>query len=156
MPIEIERKFLVLSESYKSDSFRQTTIVQGYLSNSDKSTIRVRVCGQTAYLTIKGKSNKSGLSRYEWEKEISVAEAQELLPLCFGSLIEKVRYEIKVGGKLFEVDEFLGENIGLTVAEIELDNEDEVFEKPTWLGEEVSGDKRYYNVYLIDNPYKNW
>jgi adenylate cyclase len=156
MPQEIERKFLVVSNSYKTQSYRQTHIIQGYLSNSDKSTVRIRICDDKAFLTIKGKSNSSGTSRYEWEKEIAIAEAEELLLLCNDIVIEKDRYEVTTGDHMYEVDEFLGDNIGLVVAEIELKNESESFFKPDWLGKEVTGDKRFYNVYLSKKPYKNW
>ncbi len=151
--IEIERKFLVKGEykSYASASYR---IAQGYLSSSPSCTVRVRIKGDKGYITIKGKSNDSGLSRYEWEKEIPANEAEELLKLCQSSIVDKIRYEVPFAGHTFEVDEFLGENTGLVVAEIELATEDEHFEKPEWLGEEVTGNKRYYNSYLSKHPYK--
>ena len=154
--VEIERKFLVISDVFKSDVLRQNHIAQGYLSSVPERAVRVRIKGEKGYLTIKGKTNESGLSRFEWEKEIPVAEAKELLQLCEKGVIEKIRYEIQVGQHVFEVDEFYGENEGLIMAEVELQSESEIFEKPIWLGEEVTNDSRYYNSYLSKNPFKNW
>lgn len=154
--IEIERKFLVASNAFKSDALRQNQIAQGYLSTHTERTVRVRIKGEKGYLTIKGESNETGLSRFEWEKEISVEEAKQLLLLCEKGVIEKIRYEIQVGEHLFEVDEFLGENKGLVIAEVELQSESEIFEKPSWLGIEVTQDHRYYNSYLSQNPFTNW
>ncbi len=155
MPQEIERKFLVKGE-YKSLSFRNSKIVQGFLSSVPERIVRVRIDGDKGYLTIKGISNKSGLSRYEWQKEISVDEADELLNLCEPGVIEKTRYIIKSGSHFYEVDEFSGSNRGLVIAEIELSSEDECFEKPEWLGQEVTGDMRYYNSQLVKNPFEKW
>jgi adenylate cyclase len=154
--IEIERKFLVTSEAFKTEAFTQNRIAQGYLSSVPDRTVRVRIKGNKGFLTIKGNSNESGLSRFEWEKEIPVDEAQELLKLCEKGVIDKTRYEVKIGRHIFEVDEFYGENEGLIMAEIELKSETETFEKPDWLGEEVTNDNRYYNSYLSQNPYKSW
>ena len=154
--IEIERKFLVVSEAFKSDALRQNQIAQGYLSTHTERTVRVRIKGEKGYLTIKGESNETGLSRFEWEKEILVAEAKQLLELCEKGVIEKIRYEIQVDEHLFEVDEFLGENKGLVIAEVELQSESEIFEKPSWLGIEVTQDHRYYNSYLSQNPFTSW
>ncbi|MFV8335711.1 CYTH domain-containing protein [Flavobacterium sp. RSP29] len=154
--IEIERKFLVLNDSFKAEAFAQNPIAQGYLSSVPERTVRVRIKGDKGYLTIKGMSNDSGLSRFEWEKEIPVVEAKELLLLCEKGVIDKTRFEIKRGNHIFEVDEFYGENEGLIVAEIELDSEMETFEKPLWLGDEVTNINRYYNAYLSTNPYKKW
>lgn len=154
--IEIERKFLVASNAFKSDALRKNNIAQGYLSAHTERTVRVRIKGEKGYLTIKGKSNETGLSRFEWEKEISVEEAKQLLLLCEKGVIEKIRYEIQVGEHLFEVDEFLGENKGLVIAEVELQSESEIFEKPSWLGIEVTQDHRYYNSYLSQNPFTSW
>ena len=154
--IEIERKFLVASNAFKSDALRKNNIAQGYLSAHTERTVRVRIKGEKGYLTIKGKSNETGLSRFEWEKEILVAEAKQLLELCEKGVIEKIRYEIQVGEHLFEVDEFLGENKGLVIAEVELQSESEIFEKPSWLGIEVTQDHRYYNSYLSQNPFTSW
>jgi adenylate cyclase len=154
--IEIERKFLVSSDAFKNDALRKNHIAQGYLNSAPERTVRVRIKGDTGYLTIKGKSNETGLSRFEWEKEITVTEAQELLALCEKGVIEKSRYEIPLGHHLFEVDEFHGENEGLIIAEVELQSENEIFEKPIWLGKEVSHDERYYNSYLSQHPFTSW
>lgn len=154
--IEIERKFLVTSTAFLDDYTRCNRIVQGYLSSSSERTVRVRIKGEQGFLTIKGKSNESGLSRYEWEKEIPIEEAEQLLLLCEKGVIDKTRYEVIVGTHLFEVDVFVGDNDGLIIAEVELNSEDETFEKPNWLGEEVTNDIRYYNSYLSKKPYKNW
>ena len=145
MPQEIERKFLVRGDfkAYACQSFR---IVQGYLSSVPERTVRIRVKGEQGYLTVKGKSDVHGVTRYEWEKEIAREDAEELLKLCEPGVVDKIRYLVKVGGHIFEVDEFLGENKGLLLAEVELKQEDELFEKPEWLGEEVTGDLRYYNA----------
>ncbi|GHA36384.1 hypothetical protein GCM10007103_17390 [Salinimicrobium marinum] len=154
--IETERKFLVTSEAFKAEAIRQQKIVQGYLNSAPERTVRVRIKGDRAFLTIKGKSNDSGLSRYEWEKEISVEEAEALLKLCEPGMVEKVRYEVNSGNHIFEVDEFFGANKGLLLAEVELTSEEEEYEKPSWLGKEVSGAKRYYNSYLVNQPYQTW
>lgn len=155
MAQEIERKFLVKGE-FKSEAFKATRITQGYLSSVPERTVRVRVKGDKGFITIKGIGNESGASRFEWEKEIPVAEVQDLLKLCEPGIIDKTRYLVKAGEFTFEVDEFYGENEGLTVAEVELPDENTAFERPEWLGEEVTGDKRYYNSMLMKNPYKNW
>jgi len=154
--IETERKFLVLNDSYKQQAYTQKRIAQGYLSSVPDRTVRVRTKGDRGFLTIKGKSNESGTSRMEWEKEISVADAEQLLALCEKGAIDKIRHEVKVGSHVYEVDEFFGDNAGLTVAEIELADENEDFIKPEWLGEEVTGTERYYNAYLSRNPYNTW
>ncbi|AOZ99281.1 CYTH domain-containing protein [Flavobacterium commune] len=154
--LEIERKFLVTSDSYKKEAFSKKRIIQGYLSSNPERTVRVRIKENKAYLTIKGSSSASGMSRFEWEKEIAVDEAKNLLLLCEKGVIDKTRFEVKVGHHTYEVDEFYGENEGLEMAEIELKSETEDFEKPNWLGEEVTNDKRYYNSYLSKNPYQNW
>ncbi|CAN1495652.1 CYTH-like_CthTTM-like_1 domain containing protein [Flavobacteriaceae bacterium] len=154
--VEIERKFLVSSNAFKDETFTQNRIKQGYLSAVPERTVRVRIKGKKGYLTIKGISNESGLSRFEWEKEIPVDEAEKLLLLCEAGVIDKTRFEIKTGNHIFEVDEFYGENEGLVMAEIELKSESETFEKPIWLGQEVTNDKRYYNSYLSNNPFKKW
>jgi adenylate cyclase len=155
MAQEIERKFLVEGD-FKSFSTKQTRIIQGYLSSVPERTVRVRVKGDKGYITIKGIGNKSGVSRYEWEKEIPVTEAQELMKICEPGVIDKTRYQVEVGKHVFEVDEFYGENEGLIVAEIELSSEKEKFEKPGWLGEEVTGDVRYFNSMLMKMPYSKW
>jgi len=154
--IEIERKFLVTSETFKAEAHKQTRIIQGFLNTNPERTVRVRLKGDCGYLTVKGKSNASGLSRFEWEKEITTADAEALLNICESGIIDKTRYEATVGKHLFEIDVFHQENDGLIVAEVELQQEQEVFEKPSWLGEEVTGDKRYYNSQLTKRPFKDW
>lgn len=154
--IEIERKFLVKNDSFKSVAFTQNHIAQGYLSSVPERTVRVRIKGEKGFLTIKGASNDAGLSRFEWEKEISIDEAKKLLLLCEQGVIDKTRFEVKCGNHTFEVDEFYGANEGLIVAEIELVSETDVFKKPDWIGKEVTGDKRYYNAYLSKNPFRKW
>jgi len=154
--LEIERKFLVSSEKFREEAFAQNRISQGYLSSVPGRTVRVRIKGNKGFLTIKGATNESGLSRFEWEKEIPVDEASALLQLCEKGVIDKTRFEVKMGNHIFEVDEFYGENEGLIVAEIELKSETESFEKPNWLSKEVTNDVRYYNSYLSKNPYKKW
>ena len=154
--IEIERKFLVQSEEFKAISFAKNEISQGYLNSNPERTVRVRIKGNQGYLTIKGKGNETGMSRLEWEMEIPVDEAKMLLNLCESGVISKMRYEVKFGNHVYEVDEFFGENEGLVLAEIELKSEDETFEKPDWLGEEVTNNEKYYNSYLSKNPFKNW
>ncbi len=153
---EIERKFLVCNLQFKVQAFKQTRIIQGFLNTHQERTVRVRITGNQGFLTIKGKSNQSGTSRFEWEKQIDLAEAELLLKLCEIGVIEKIRYEVKSHQHIFEVDEFFGDNQGLIVAEVELQDENEVFEKPDWLGEEVTGHIKYYNSKLSQNPYKNW
>ncbi|MBP6182708.1 CYTH domain-containing protein [Flavobacterium sp.] len=154
--IEIERKFLVKDDSFKTAAFTQNHIAQGYLSSVPERTVRVRIKGEKGFLTIKGISNESGLSRFEWEKEIPVEEGEKLLLLCEKGVIDKTRFEVKSGNHVYEIDVFYGDNEGLIIAEIELNSETEIFEKPSWLGEEVTNEKRYYNSYLSNNPYKNW
>ena len=154
--IEIERKFLVLSDAYKAEVANKNQISQGYLNSNPERTVRVRIKGESGFLTIKGKGNASGTTRLEWETELPLIEAKPLLALCEEGIIEKVRHEIKVGNHVFEVDEFSGENLGLTIAEIELHAENETFSKPDWLGKEVTGDQRYYNAYLSQHPYNTW
>ena len=147
---------MVLNDSFKAAAFTQNHIAQGYLSSVPERTVRVRIKGEKGYLTIKGLTNETGMSRFEWEQEIPVDEAKKLLLLCEKGVIDKTRFEVNVGNHIFEVDEFHGENQGLIIAEIELDSETETFEKPNWLGAEVTNDKRYYNSYLSNHPYKNW
>ena len=154
--IEIERKFLLNSSAYKSAAFRKLKIRQGYLNSNPERSVRIRVQDEQGFITIKGKSNKSVIARFEWEKKIPLEEATILLELCEPSLIENTRYLVKFEGHLFEVDEFFGENEGLLLAEIELKSEDEIFSKPDWLGREVTGDKRYYNSYLSKTPFLKW
>ena len=154
--LEIERKFLVKSDAYKQEANHQTRIVQGFLNTHPERTVRVRIKGDKAFLTVKGMSNASGTTRFEWEKEIAVPEAINLIDLCEDVILEKIRYNVPCGGHVFEVDEFLGENKGLVVAEIELKHEDEPYEKPIWLSKEVTGEVQYYNSQLSKNPFKAW
>jgi CYTH domain-containing protein len=153
---EIERKFLVNSLKFKKEAASSFQIAQGFLNTHAERTVRVRIKGKQGFLTIKGKSNESGTSRFEWEKEISVVEAKELLNLCEKGIIEKIRYNIPYGNHIFEVDEFFGENEGLIVAEVELQDENETFQKPDWLSKEVTGQTPYYNSQLSKKPYKTW
>lgn len=155
MAQEIERKFLVTGD-FRNENGKATRIIQGYLSSVPERTVRIRIRGAKGYMTIKGPGNATGLMRYEWEKEIPVAEAEELLTICEPGVIDKTRYEIIKGNHVFEVDEFYGENTGLILAEIELSSEDEEFERPQWLGDEVTGDSRYFNSELIKNPFRKW
>ena len=155
MALEIERKFLVNGD-YKSNAKKETRIIQGYLSSVPERTVRVRIKGDKGFITIKGIGSASGASRYEWEKEIPVSEVKELLELCEPGAIDKTRYLVDAGKHTFEIDEFYGDNEGLTVAEVELSDENEDFIKPGWLGEEVTGDAKYFNSMLMKNPYKNW
>jgi CYTH domain-containing protein len=155
MAQEIERKFLVSGE-YKQMVTEHIRMTQGYISSAHGRTVRVRIAGDKAYLTIKGASNESGTSRYEWEKSIDPAEARELMALCEPGIIDKIRHIVPYGNHRFEVDEFLGDNDGLVVAEVELTAEDENIDRPPFLGEEVTGDRRYYNSSLSKRPYKEW
>jgi adenylate cyclase len=154
--IEIERKYLVNSLVFIDESFANYEIVQGYLNSNPERTVRIRLKGKKGFITIKGISNKSGTSRLEWEKEIAIEEVKLLLPLCEKGVIEKTRYEVKSGKQIIEIDVFHGDNEGLIIAEIELETETYKIEKPSWLGNEITGDKRYYNSYLSLNPFKNW
>lgn len=155
MPREIERKFLVTGE-YKSQAFAHSRIVQGYICSARGRTVRVRLRDGRGYLTIKGASDAAGMSRYEWEKEISREEAEELMKLCEEGVIDKTRYLVRSGSHVFEVDEFYGDNEGLVMAEVELASEDEPFDRPAFIGREVTGDVRYYNSQLMKHPYKSW
>jgi len=154
--IEIEHKFLVKSDAYKEEAFQETKIIQGFLNTHKDRTVRVRLKGDLGFITVKGLSSKNGLSRFEWEKEITKDDALELLNLCEPGVIDKIRYEIKAGNHIFEVDEFFGDNAGLIIAEVELEHENETFEIPKWLGEEVTGQIKYYNSQLSRQPYKTW
>lgn len=145
-----------MNGDFKSDAFKATRITQGYLSSVPERTVRVRVKGDKGFITIKGIGNASGASRFEWEKEIPVEDVKALLEICEPGVIDKTRYLVKAGEHTYEVDEFYGDNEGLTVAEVELSDENEAFDKPSWLGEEVTGDAKYYNSMLMKNPYKNW
>jgi CYTH domain-containing protein len=155
MGYEIERKFLV-EGNYKADAFKSMFIKQGYLSQSETSVIRVRIKDEKAYVTIKSAAIDGELKRHEWEYEIPVKDAEEMLQLCEDALIEKKRYLVQVGSHIFEVDEFYGKNEGLCIAEVELESEDETYAKPDWLGLEVTGNVRYYNSFLSLHPYTEW
>ncbi|AOW21137.1 CYTH domain-containing protein [Urechidicola croceus] len=156
MAVEIERKFLLKNDSFKSESFKTSYIKQGFLNSNKNRVVRVRLIDKSGYLTVKGISNEEGLTRFEWEKKISKKDAESLLKLCEKGVIEKYRHFIKKGKHTFEVDEFLGDNIGLVIAEIELSEENEDFDKPKWLGKEVTGIIKYYNSELSKNSFKNW
>lgn len=153
---EIERKFLVTSTAYRQQAIAKNTIAQGYLNSDPTRTVRIRIKGEIGFLTIKGKSNASMTTRFEWETELSLAEARPMLAMCEPGKIEKTRYEVRCGRHIFEIDEFSGENEGLIVAEVELSEENEVFQRPDWLGIEVTSDSRYYNASLSKNPYNHW
>lgn len=155
--LEIERKFLVTGP-FKDKAYDATRIQQGYIASGRGRTVRVRVRGDKGYLTIKGPSNLAGLARFEWEKEISVSDAHELMRICEPGIIDKTRYLVKSpdGRHVWEVDEFYGENEGLVMAEIELNDENESYSKPDFIGREVTGDRRFYNSHLRQNPYKLW
>ncbi len=155
MKREIERKFIVTGD-FRKDVLNSTRIIQGYLSSVPERTVRIRIRNDKAFLTIKGPGDPSGISRFEWEKEISVKDAEDLMNLCEPGIINKIRHEIMVGKHIYEVDEFLGENYGLIIAELELSDEYESFEKPEWLGKEVTGDQRYYSSFLSAHPYSKW
>ena len=156
MNIEIERKFLVKDESFKGMATESHRLTQGYICKESGRTVRVRLWDDKGYLTIKGAGSASGMSRYEWEKEISAEDARDLFMLCQSGIIDKTRYIVPVDGKTFEVDEFYGENVGLVMAEIELESEDAAFTRPSWLGKEVTGDRRYYNSMLSVHPFSEW
>ncbi len=152
---EIERKFLVKGD-FKSKAKKQIRIKQSYISLVPERTVRIRITNDKGFITIKGAANDLGVSRYEWEKEISVKEAEELFKLCETGVIDKTRFLVDVGNHTYEVDEFYGDNQGLLVAEIELGAEEDDFIKPDWLGEEVTGNINYYNASLMKNPFKDW
>ena len=155
MSQEIERKFLfkVGNDIPEGDAVR---IVQGYLSSVPERTVRVRIRGESGYLTIKGIGNETGASRFEWEQKIPVSEAKDLLRICEPGVIDKIRHRVNVGQHLFEIDQFFGDNEGLVLVEVELAHEGETFDRPEWLGEEVTGDVRYYNSMLMKEPYSTW
>jgi adenylate cyclase len=156
MTKEIERKFLV-SGDFKKHVLKSHKIAQGYLSKVPERTVRIRIRDHQGFITIKGISNASGTTRFEWEKEIPVKEAENLLLLCEPTIIEKTRHIVPANDNLyFEVDEFLGENKGLIIAEIELPHENTIFAKPSWLGEEVTGQLKYYNAMLAKKPFREW
>ena len=155
MGYEIERKFLIKGD-FKADAYKNMIIRQGYLSLSGISVIRIRIKGEKAFVTIKSALVEGKIKRHEWEYEIPMEDAEEMLQLCEDGLIEKKRYLVKVGKHTFEVDEFFGKNQGLLLAEVELESEDEPYEVPEWLGPEVTGNVRYYNSYLSIHPYEEW
>lgn len=153
---EIERKFLVKSEDFRTEARNKQHIIQGFLCTDPERTVRVRVAGENAYLTIKGISNASGMSRFEWEEQLSAEDGRNLLALCKRPLMEKIRYQVEVGNHIYEVDEFKGANLGLLLAEVELLREDEEVSMPHWIGEEVTGQKKYYNSQLSLKPFTRW
>ncbi|WP_417874976.1 CYTH domain-containing protein [Xanthomarina gelatinilytica] len=154
--IEIERKFLVKNNSFKNEAFKKIHIKQGFLNSDKERTVRVKLTDSQGFLTVKGLSGNNGLSRFEWEKEISKTDAEALFELCEKGLIEKTRHLVEIGNHIFEIDEFFSENEGLIIAEIELNHATELFKKPAWLGEEVTGNIKYYNSQLSKQPYKTW
>ena len=152
MPVEIERKFLVRGDGWKTA--HGVRFIQGYLNHDRERTVRVRIAGNKAFLTIKGINN--GAARAEFEYEIPVHDAEQLLKICDGPLIEKTRHMIDYAGMTWEVDEFHGANDGLVVAEIELQNAAQTFDRPAWIGPEVTADARYFNSNLAVRPYASW
>ena len=156
MGLEIERKFLVKGDVYKQEAFKTIHITQGYLCSAPERSVRIRRSGDRGFITIKGLGSDNGICRYEWEKEIPVEEARELMLLCEPGVIDKTRHLVKAGEFTIEVDEFHGDNEGLVVAEVELPDVGATFERPVWLGKEVTGDERYYNVMLMKHPFKDW
>jgi adenylate cyclase len=154
--MEIERKFLVLDDAYRAEAYRTYRIAQGYLCSAPERTVRVRLRDDEGFLTVKGPSDETGVSRYEFEQPVARADAEEMLRLCEPGIIDKERHLVRFGQHLWEVDRFHGDNEGLTVAEIELDRKDEPFERPAWLGREVTGEKRFYNAMLSKRPFNQW
>lgn len=155
MAIEIERKFIVISDAYKKESYSHSHIKQGYLCDEER-TVRVRLRDNRAYLTVKGPIPEGGLPCIEVEKEITYEEGQQLIRLCLPGIIDKVRWLVNYAGHIFEVDEFLGDNAGLTMAEVELSSVNEQVELPLFIGNEVTGDYRYFNSQLRKHPFKDW
>lgn len=154
--MEIERKFLVVSKEYEHEAVSSSQIIQGFLNTDPERTVRIRIRDKEAYLTIKGKSNEAGTIRNEWEIAIGYEMARELLAISEGPVIEKIRYLVPKGDHTFEVDKFYGDNEGLVIAELELEEEDEEYYSPQWLGREVTGEIKYYNSQLSKIPYKEW
>ncbi|WP_299676615.1 CYTH domain-containing protein [uncultured Dokdonia sp.] len=152
----MERKFLLTSDAFKEAAHTKTRIKQGYLSTDPERTVRIRTKGNRGFLTIKGKSSDSGMTRMEVEEEIAFAKAETLLKLCLPGIIDKTRYEVTINKQTWEIDEFYGENEGLLLAEIELSNENESFAQPSWIGKEVTGTKKYYNSYISTHPFNTW
>ncbi|MES2862549.1 MAG: CYTH domain-containing protein [Bacteroidota bacterium] len=153
---EIERKFLVHSLDFIAEATQAQKIAQGYLNSAPERTVRIRIKDDKGFITIKGKGDATGTTRFEWEKEIDLHEAEALLSLCETGVIDKTRYLIPSGKHIFEVDIFEGENKGLVMAEIELSDANDTFEKPSWLAEEVTNDEKYYNAYLSKKPFTSW
>ncbi len=156
MAQEIERKFLVLNDSYKKESFSHSHIQQGYITSERGRTVRIRIRDDKGYITIKGPSLDGGLSRYEFEQEIPLEDARQLLTLCEPGIIDKTRWLVRSGNHIFEVDEFFGENAGLVMAEVELSAIDDSVVNPSFIGKEVTGDRRYYNSQLRQHPFTKW
>ena len=152
---EIERKFLVAGE-FKSLSVGKFEIQQGYLSSDPERTVRIRIAGKKGYITVKGKSNEKGMTRLEWEKEILFDEAKALLELCEPGVVQKTRYIVDMDDFVFEVDEFHGENQGLIIAEVEIQSEEDEVDLPDWIGEEITGNPKYYNSYISNHPFSEW
>ena len=154
---ETERKFLVVGE-FKSQSYNATRIQQGYIASNNGRTVRVRIRGDKGYLTIKGPSGLKGITRYEFDTEIPLDDARELMEICEPGIIDKTRFLVKSpdGRHVWEIDEFYGDNEGLVLAEVELSSEDEHFLKPDFVGREVTGDRRFYNSHMRNYPYKLW
>ncbi|PID70927.1 MAG: adenylate cyclase [Flavobacteriales bacterium] len=156
MATEIERKYLVLNKKFKADAYKVITIKQGFLNSNPHRTVRIRITDKSGLITVKGMGSADGTTRFEWEKEIDLPEANELLVLCEPTIIEKKRYLVKTDTHIIEVDEFYGANSGLTVAEIELSELHERIDKPEWLGKEITGIPKYYNAMLSKNPFITW
>ncbi len=154
--VEIERKFLVKSKVYREEAFGKEEIIQGFLNTHPDRTVRVRLSGEKGFITVKGRTDAEGITRFEWEREIPAMEARALLEICEPGVIRKIRYLVRSGDHLVEVDEFSGENEGLIIAEIEMKEIDDTIIKPDWLGEEVTGEPRYYNSQLSKKPYATW
>ncbi len=154
---ETERKFLVVGE-FKSQSYNATRIQQGYIASNNGRTVRVRIRGDKGYLTIKGPSGLKGITRYEFDTEIPLDDARELMEICEPGIIDKTRYLVKSpdGRHTWEIDEFYGDNEGLVLAEVELSHESEEFQKPEFIGKEVTGDRRFYNSHMRSYPFKLW
>jgi CYTH domain-containing protein len=153
---EIERKFLVTSDAYREEAFAREEIIQGFLNTHPDRTVRVRLSGSKGFITVKGHTDPDGTTRFEWEREIPSEEAKELLELCEKGVIHKIRHLVQSGDHVVEVDEFLSENKGLVIAEIEMQQANEPYLKPSWLGVEVTGETKYYNSQLSKNPYLSW
>ncbi|MDA8650649.1 CYTH domain-containing protein [Flavobacteriaceae bacterium] len=154
--LEIERKFLVTSADYRDQAVDKQDMIQGFLSRDPHRTVRVRLAGDQAWLTIKGRSSADGTSRFEWEKPISKNHGLALMELALPGRIQKSRFTVHHNGFCFEVDEFKGENQGLILAEIELTHAQQSFDRPQWLGQEVTQDPRYYNAQLSLQPFTQW